>query len=85
MTQIFRTTPVEDLVQLPGAVDFMVRNGLPCLVCGEPAWGTFEDVARSRGRSPEEIDLLLAELNRRIERPSDAHAKSVRGPSRGAQ
>jgi len=67
MGKIARTTPIEDLVGIPGAVQFMVRAGLPCLVCGEPAWGTFEDVALRRGKTSEEIDSLLTEINRLVE------------------
>lgn len=70
MPAIAKTTPIEDLVGIPGAVQFMVQHGLPCLVCGEPAWGTFEDVARRRGKSAEEIEKILSDLNLLIGRSS---------------
>jgi hypothetical protein len=61
--QIGRSTLVEDLIhELPGAVEFMVKKGLPCFVCGEPTWGTFEEMARRSGKSEAEIDLLVTEL-----------------------
>jgi hypothetical protein len=41
--------PVEDFVEShPALVGFLVHQGLPCIVCGEPFWGTLADLARSR-------------------------------------
>lgn len=62
--QIVRATTVEDLVtEVPGSVRFLIQRGLPCLVCGEPAWGTFEEFARKQGKTEEEIDILVGEMN----------------------
>jgi len=64
MPGITRTTSIEDLVALfPEAVRVLVRHNLPCLVCGEPVWGTFEEVARGSGKDEAEIDALVLELN----------------------
>ena len=61
---IERTTDIEDLVRdYPGAVSFMISHGLPCLVCGEPVWGTLEDIARDSGLSSGEIDQLVIKSN----------------------
>jgi hypothetical protein len=40
----------------------MIGKGLPCFVCGEPTWGTFEEMARRSGKSESEIDALVEEL-----------------------
>ncbi len=64
MRPVDRTTPVEALVEIPGAVRLMIQEGLPCLICGEAAWGTVEELARDKGKSDEEIGRLLHELNR---------------------
>lgn len=40
----------------------MIRKGLPCFVCGEPTWGTFEEMARRSGKSEEDIDLMIDEM-----------------------
>jgi hypothetical protein len=60
---VSRSTPVEDLVQLPGATTLLIRRGLPCLVCGEPAWGTLEELAKGEGMDEAAIDELLRLLN----------------------
>lgn len=54
---------VEELIeQFPETVKFMVSRGLPCFVCGEPTWGTFEEMARRNGKSDPEIDALISEM-----------------------
>jgi hypothetical protein len=40
----------------------MIGKGLPCFVCGESTWGTFEDMARRSGKSETEIDALVGKL-----------------------
>lgn len=63
MKTIHRLISVEDLIRdHPGSVGFMVRKGLPCFVCGEPAWGTFEEVARRSGKPDSEVNALIEEL-----------------------
>jgi hypothetical protein len=67
MTVIERTTSIEDLVRdYPGAVSFMISHRLPCLVCGEPVWGTLEDIAHESGLSKGEIDQLVLKINAEI-------------------
>lgn len=46
----------------------MVNHRLPCLVCGEPVWGTVEDVARERGLTEAEIDRLVFTMNAELQR-----------------
>ncbi|HPR65238.1 MAG TPA: DUF1858 domain-containing protein [Thermoanaerobaculia bacterium] len=38
---------VEEVVsQFPATVPVFMDHGLPCIVCGEPVWGTIEENAR---------------------------------------
>jgi len=58
------TISVEDLVAVfPAAVSLMLRNNLPCLVCGEPVWGTVEDLAKAHGWTDRDIASLVEQLN----------------------
>jgi hypothetical protein len=64
MQSITRTISIEDLVRdYPGSVSFLVRQNLPCLVCGEPSWGTLEDLGKDHGLSDEEMNRLVEEMN----------------------
>jgi hypothetical protein len=64
MKLIEPTISIEELVaSVPGAVAYLIERGLPCLVCGEPSWGTLEEVARDNGWTASEIEALVAEMN----------------------
>jgi hypothetical protein len=45
----------------------MIDKGLPCVTCGGPVWGTFEEVARRSGKTESEIDLLIEDLKSHIQ------------------
>ena len=66
MPDLEKTILIEDVVNIPGAVGFLIRKGIPCIVCGEPIWGTLEDLARGHGKTSAELDALVAELNNDI-------------------
>lgn len=73
MKRIEPTISIEELVaSVPGAVAYLIERGLPCLVCGEPSWGTLEEVARDKGWTQSEIEELVAEMNStlRIKEPA---------------
>ena len=56
---------IEDLVHdYPGAVRFLIDNNLPCVVCGEPFWGTLEELARQEKWDDDKIDALVDKFNR---------------------
>lgn len=56
--------PIEELVNaFPSSVPFLIARGLPCLVCGEPAWGTLGEMAARHGLKPAETDTLVHEMN----------------------
>ncbi|RKX70185.1 disulfide oxidoreductase [candidate division WOR-3 bacterium] len=59
---ITKDSSVEEVItRFPDAVAIFIKHGLPCLVCGEPFWGTIEELARKYGV---DVDLLIAELNK---------------------
>jgi len=47
----------------PDLVGFLIIHGLPCVVCGEPFWGTLEELAKQKGWDDERIDSLVQEYN----------------------
>jgi len=40
-----------------------MKHGVKALVCGEPAWGTVEELLKNSGKSDDEIEEILKELN----------------------
>jgi hypothetical protein len=61
---ISKDISVEDLLRrYPASVRFLIQRNLPCLVCGEPVWGTLEDVASRAGYDGQQIRQLVADMN----------------------
>lgn len=62
MRHFSRDVTIEELLdEAPEANTFLIERGLPCLVCGEPFWGTLEDLARRNG--VEDVDALVRDMN----------------------
>jgi hypothetical protein len=55
---------IEDLVgRIPKSVGYLMKKNIKCLACGEPVWGTLEEVAKEKGFSDEDIAVFVRELN----------------------
>ncbi len=60
-------THVDDMVQeYPLTVRFLMRKGLPCVVCGEAFWGTLAELCKQKGWNDEQIEALVQEFNRTV-------------------
>jgi hypothetical protein len=61
---ITKDISIEELVRIiPGSVTYLMENGIKCLACGEPIWGTLESAAREKGFSDSEIYKFVDDLN----------------------
>ena len=59
---------VEDLLErYPVATRLLLQRGIPCLVCGEPVWGTLGAVLASHGKQEPEIAAIVQELRNELE------------------
>lgn len=62
---ITKEITIEELIVIkPDAVRYLMDKGIRCLICGEPAWGTLESVAREKGFSDKDIEKFVEELNK---------------------
>ena len=50
----------------PKSVSFLMNQGIYCMACGEPVWGTLEDRAIEKGLESSAIDKIVKELNEYI-------------------
>lgn len=65
METITKSTYIEEILEIkPQAVSFLLDKGIACLVCGEPYWGTIEELVLKKGYSEEELEQFIEELNR---------------------
>ncbi len=64
MQKITKDIEIEDLVRiLPKAVSYLSDQGIRCLRCGEPIWGSLEEAAKEKGFDEKKIDTFVYELN----------------------
>ena len=64
---ITKESDIEDIVDdYPELIRPLKENGIACIVCGEPVWGTLEDIAKSK--NIENLDTLIGEMNTIIEK-----------------
>lgn len=61
---ITKETTIEDLVEkVPGAIKYLMEQGIRCIICGEPIWGTLEEAAKEKGFDEVAIEHFVADLN----------------------
>jgi methionine synthase II (cobalamin-independent) len=62
--KITKEMEIEDLVNsIPKSVSYLMEQGIRCLRCGEPIWGTLEEAAKEKGFNEEQIEKFVVELN----------------------
>ena len=67
MNPITKIIEIEDLVkQLPESVTYLMENGIRCLRCGEPIWGTLEAAAKEKGFDEFQIEKFVNDLNEMV-------------------
>ncbi|MEA5109021.1 hypothetical protein SDC9_21797 [bioreactor metagenome] len=60
-------TLVEDLVrEYPFASRFLSDRGLQCIICGEPVWGTLEELALDNNFTEQQISQLITDLKQAV-------------------
>ena len=61
---VTRDTVIEDLVQwIPESVGYLRNQGIRCIQCGEPIWGTLAEAAKEKGFTEDDIERFVKELN----------------------
>ncbi len=63
--KINKDIEIEDLVnELPEVVGYLREEGIRCLRCGEPIWGSLEDAAKEKGYNGKDIERFVKDLNK---------------------
>jgi len=69
INQITEEIEIEDLVKvLPQAVTYLSENGIRCLRCGEPIWGSLKNAAEEKGFSANETKKFVDDLNKMMKK-----------------
>jgi len=62
--KINKEIEIEDLVkELPESVAYLRNEGIRCLRCGEPIWGSLEAAAKEKGFNEIDIEKFVSDLN----------------------
>jgi hypothetical protein len=57
--KITKNIEIEDLVRnYPASIKFLAKNDIKCIACGQPIWSTFEEVAKEKGYSDNEVERI---------------------------
>lgn len=65
--KISKETEIEDLVKLlPEAVTYLRIEGIRCLRCGEPIWGSLDTAAKAKDFNDKDVDKFVKELNKML-------------------
>lgn len=68
MDEITEKTIIDELLaEYPVLSKTFIQFGLPCLVCGEPFWGTIEELAEQHDADVKELVNKLNEKKRQID------------------
>ena len=63
MTKISKDILIEDLVNdYSFSVKYLMENGIRCIMCGDPIWGTLEEAAKEKDYNNAEINKFVEEM-----------------------
>jgi len=69
--KITKDISIEDLVDnVPQAVKYLMREGIKCIECGEPIWGSLEDAAKEKGFGDKDVERFVKDLQAFADEPS---------------
>jgi len=64
---IDRNTPIREIVEkYPYLIDFLLKEGIKCIECGDVLWGTLEEEAKRQGVSEEDLNRIIQEAGELI-------------------
>jgi len=61
--EITKEITIEELTEIvPESVKYLMEEGIRCIVCGEPIWGTLEEAVMEKGFKEEDLVRFVNEL-----------------------
>jgi len=70
--KITKETTIEDLIEeVPSSVKYLMEEGIRCIVCGEPIWGSLQEAAEEKNFKIEDIDRFVHDLQYLADNPGE--------------
>lgn len=64
MNKIDKNITIDELVNsYPESVNYLMKQGIRCIRCGEPIWGTLESASLEKGFDENDVHRFVIELN----------------------
>ena len=61
--EITKEITIEELTEeVPESVKYLMEEGIRCIVCGEPIWGTLKEAVMEKGFSKDDLTRFVSEL-----------------------
>jgi len=61
--KITKDISIEELTEVvPESVKYLMEEGIRCIVCGEPIWGTLEEAVMEKGFNEDDLTRFVNEL-----------------------
>jgi len=75
---ITKDISIEELIEeVPSSVKYLMNEGIRCIVCGEPIWGTLEEAAEEKGFNADDITRFVKELQELADNGEDDSTPDV--------
>lgn len=70
--KVTKEITIEELVEtIPASVKYLMNEGIKCIACGEPIWGTLEEATLEKGFDQDAITRFVKDLSEMAEDKSD--------------
>jgi len=71
--KVTKDISIEELIEtIPASVEYLMKEGIRCIVCGEPIWGSLEEAAEEKGFKAEDIERFVNDLQNLADRKDEA-------------
>jgi methionine synthase II (cobalamin-independent) len=75
--EITKDITIEELTETVAAsVKYLMEEGIRCIVCGEPIWGTLEEAAKEKGFTDTDIERFVKDLQALANNPEEEKKKT---------
>jgi len=70
--EITKNITIEELTEnVAASVKYLMEEGIRCIVCGEPIWGTLEEAAKEKGFTDSDVERFVKDLQALADQPEE--------------
>ena len=76
--KITKDIAIDELIEiLPASIDYLMKEGIRCIRCGEPIWGSLEEASKEKDFSDKQIDIFVEDLNKLLNNSVNIQQKVI--------